>query len=135
MSEVRGVPSCADSVAYAASVPKGTNKVPSRKARIKALCSANHLRRNAKIKAPLFAKSKATTASLPALSSAKLALRGGAKRLASSSEANVTGGVVLTSSVIKERSFNTRALELEQPSTQPPRVSVLDRLSSVNHDL
>ena len=134
LSEVKGVPPSADSVVYAASTPKGTNKVPSRKARTKALCSANHLRRNAKIKVSLCAKSEATTASLPALSSAKLALGGGAKRLASSSEANVTG-VVLTSHVIKEKSFNARVLQLEQPSTRPPRVSVLDRLSLVNPDL
>ena len=69
LSEVKGVPPSADSIAYPASAPKGTNKVPSHKVRTKVLCSANHLRRNAKIKAPLYAKSEATTASLPALSS------------------------------------------------------------------
>jgi len=111
-SEVKGVPPSADNVAYAALAPKGTNKVLSRKARTKALCSANHLRRNAKIKAPLCAKSEATTASLPALSSVKLALGGRTKRLASSSEANATDGVVLTSPAIKKRSF-TRAPQFE----------------------
>ena len=73
-SEVKGVPPSDDNVAYAALTPKGTNKVPSRKARTKALYSANHLRHNAKIKAPLCAKSEDTTTSLPTLSSAKLAL-------------------------------------------------------------
>ena len=62
-------------------------------------------------------------------------LGGRAKRLASSSEANVTGGVVLTSPVIKKRSFSARVLQLGQPSTRPPRVTVLDRVSSVNSDL
>jgi len=116
LSEVRAVTSSADSVAYAASTLKNTSKVPGCKARTKVLCSANHLRRNVKIKAPLCVKSEATPASLPMLSSAKLALGDGAKRLASSSEANVTG-IVLTSPVIKERSFNARVLQLEQPST------------------
>ena len=87
-----------------------------------------------KIKALLCAKREATTALLPAFSSAKLALGGGAKRLASPSEANAIGEVILTSPVVKKRSF-TRAPQLEQPSTRPPRVSVLDRLSSVNLDL
>ena len=135
LSEVKGVSLRADSVAYTASAPKGTKKVPSREAGTKALCSANYLRRNAKIKAPLRAKSEATMASLPMLPSAKLTLRGGAKRLASSSEDNVTGGVVLTLPVIKDRSFNVKLLQLEQPSTRLPRASVLDRLSLVNPDL
>jgi len=134
LSEVKDVPSSADSVAYATSAPKGTNKVPSHKARTKALCSANYLRRNVKIKAPLCAKSEATTASLPVLFSAKLAFGGRAKCLASSGEANATSEAVVTSPVVKKRSF-TRALQVEQPSVRPPRVSVLDRLSSVNPDL
>jgi len=100
LSEVKGVSPSADSVTYATSTPKGTNKVPIRMVRTNALCSANYLRRNAKIKAPLCGKSEATTASLPALSSAKLALGGRARRLISSSEANATGEVVLTSPVV-----------------------------------
>jgi len=72
LSGVKGVSPSADSVAYVASAPKGTNKVSSREAETKALCSANYFRRNAKIKAPLRAKSEATTASLSAISSAKL---------------------------------------------------------------
>ena len=131
LSGVKGVSPRADSITYAALAPKGTNKVPSCEARTKALCNANYLHCSAKIKAPLSAKSEATTTSLPALSSAKLALGGGAKRLASSSEANVTG-VILTSPVIKKRSVNARALQLEQPSTRPPRVSVLGHLCLVN---
>ena len=79
LSGVKGVSPSADSVAYAASVPKSTNKVPSRVAGTKALCSANYLRRSAKIKAPLCAKSEATMASLHIPSGAKLALAGGAK--------------------------------------------------------
>ena len=65
------------------------------------LCSANYLRRNAKIKAPLRAKSEATTASLPTLFSAKIALGGRVKCLASSGEANATSEAVVTSSVVK----------------------------------
>ena len=135
MSEVKGVPLSIDSVAYAASVFRDASKVPNCKARTKTLYSASYLRHNAKIKAPLCAKSEATTALLPALSSAKLALGGGAKKLASLSEANTTGEVVLTSHIVKKRSFNTKALQHEQPSTRPPQVSILDRLSSINPDL
>ena len=86
------------------------------------------------MKAPLYAKREATTTLLPVLSNAKLALGGIAKRLASPSEANATYEVVLTSPLIKKKSF-TRAPQLEQPSTRLHRVSVLDRLSSVNPDL
>ena len=63
-----------------------------------------------KIKAPLCAKSNAIIVSLPILSSTKLTLGGGAKSLASPSEANTKGEVVLTSPVVKKRSFNTKAL-------------------------
>ena len=104
LSEVKGVLPSADIGAYEASAPKSTNKVPSRKARTEALYSANHLRRNVKIKAPLCAKTKAIIASLPTLSSAKLALGGEAKSLASPSEANTIGEVVLTSPVVKKSS-------------------------------
>ena len=68
MSGVKGVSLSADSIAYAASVPKGinyvalvpkgTNKVPNREAENEALCSANYLCRKAKNKAPLCAKAK-----------------------------------------------------------------------------
>ena len=95
LSEVKGVTPSADSVTYTAAAPKGTSKVPSRKAGIKALYSASYLHHNAKIKAPLCAKTKAIIASLATLSSTKLALGGGAKSLASLSEANTTGEVVL----------------------------------------
>jgi len=74
LSKVKGVPPSVDSVTYAVSAPKGTSKVPNREARTKVLYNASYLFRNAKIKAPLCAKSKATIASLPVLSSAKLAL-------------------------------------------------------------
>ena len=67
MSRVKGVSLSAD-IAYAASVPKGTNyaasvpkdtnKVPSREAEIEALCNSNSIRRKAKNKAPLCAKAK-----------------------------------------------------------------------------
>ena len=87
LSELKGVSPSADSIAYVALTPKDNNKVPSRKAGTKTLRSANYLRCNAKIKAPLCAKSEATTTSLSALSSAKLTLRGIAKCLALSSEA------------------------------------------------
>ena len=56
LSKVKDVSPSFNSVAYAASVPKDTNKVPNRKARTKPLCSASYLHRNAKIKAPLRAK-------------------------------------------------------------------------------
>ena len=55
---------------------------------------------SAKIKVQLRAKSEATKASLPMLSSAKLALAGGAKALASPIEANTTGEVVLKSPIV-----------------------------------
>ena len=87
LSEVKGASQSADSVAYTASALTDASKVPNRKARTKVLYSASYLRYNVKIEAPLCAKSKATTASLPVLFSAKLALRGRVKRLASS-EAN-----------------------------------------------
>jgi len=96
LSEVKDVPSSADSVAYAPSASKGTKKVPSHKARTKALCSANYLRRNTMIKAPLCDKSEATTASLPALFSVKLALGDRAKCLASSGEVNAISEAVVT---------------------------------------
>jgi len=83
LSGVKGVPPSADSVAYVASVSKGTNKVPSREAGTKALCSANYLRRNAKNKAPIRAKSEVTTTSLSKPSGAKFALGGRATSIAS----------------------------------------------------
>jgi len=75
LSEVKDVSPSADNVAYTASplrvltksLTKGTNKVPNYKVRTKVLCSANYIRHNVIIKAPLRAKSEATTASLPAL--------------------------------------------------------------------
>jgi len=110
LSEVKGVPPSVDSVAYAASAFRDASKVPNCKARTKTLYNASYLCHKAKIKAPLCAKSEAIVASLPALSSAKLALRSGAKSLASSSEANATSEVALTSPVVKKRSFNARVL-------------------------
>ena len=110
LSEIKKVSPSADSVAYAASVPKGTNKVPNRKARPKALYNAGYLRRNAKIKAPLCAKCEATRASLTTLSSAKLTFGGGAKSLASSSEANTISEAVLTSPVVEKRNLKDRVL-------------------------
>ena len=135
MNEVKGVPLSVDSVAYATSALRDASKVPNPKTRTKALYIVSYLRYNAKIKAPLYAKSEATLASLPVLSSAKLALGGGAKSLASSSEANAKSEVVLTSPIVKKRNFKDRVLQLEQPSIRPPQVSVLDCLSSVNPDL
>ena len=44
-------------------------------------------------------------------SGAKLALAGGAKSLASPSEANTTSEVVLKSPVVQKRSFNARVLQ------------------------
>jgi len=135
LSEVKGVPTSVYSITYTASALRDASKISSRKARTKALYSASCLRHNAKIKAPLCAKSEATVASLLALYSVNVALGGGAKSLASSSEANATSKVVLTSPVIKKRSFNARIHQFEQPSILPPRVSVLDCLNSVNPDL
>jgi len=126
LSGVKGVSLSTDSVAYVASVPKGTNKVPSREAGAKALCSTNYLCRNAKNKAPIRAKSEVTTTSLSKPSGAKLALAGGAKSLASLSEANTSGEIVLKSPVVRKRSFNARVLQPDQPSTRSPQVSVLD---------
>jgi len=71
-SEAKGLPLSTDSGAYAASAPKGISKAFSRKFRAKALSRANHLRSNIADKAP-------QCASLPSSSSAKLALRSGAK--------------------------------------------------------
>ena len=64
----------ADSVAYAASAPKGVSKSFSCELRAKALSKANCLRSSIADKAPL-------RALLPSLSSAKLALCSGAKVL------------------------------------------------------
>jgi len=135
LNEVKGVPLSVDSVAYATSALRDASKVPNPKTRTKALYIVSYLRYNAKIKAPLCAKSEAIVVSLPALSSTKLALESKAKSLTSSSEAKAIGEVVLTSPIVKKRSFNAKVLQLEQPSTRSPRVSVLDRLSSVNPDL
>ena len=117
MSEIKEVPPSVDSVAYAASSLRDASKVPSRKDTTKAPYSASYLHHNAKIKAPLCAKSEATVVSLPALSSTKIALGCGAKSLASSSEANGTSEVDLTSPVVKKRRLKVRVLQFEQPST------------------
>jgi len=135
LSEVKGVPPSLDRIAYDVSAPKGANKVFGHKASTKALYSAGYLHCNMKIKAPLCAKSKATIISLSALSSTKLAPGGEANNLASSSEANAKSEVVLTSLEVKKRNLKDRVLQLEQPSTQPLRVSILNRLSSVSPDL
>ena len=83
MSGVKAVFLRADSVAYAASIPKGTNyvapvpkgtsKVPNHEAGTEALCSSNCLRRKAKNKAPFRAKGEVNTTSLPKSSSTKFA--------------------------------------------------------------
>ena len=70
----KGLSLSADSGAYVASAPKGISKAFSRKFRAKALSKANHLRSNIADKAP-------QRASLPSLSSNKLALCSGAKGL------------------------------------------------------
>jgi len=116
LSEVKGVSPSADSIAYAASALRDASKVHSCKARTKALYSASYLRRNAKIEAPLCAKSKATIALLLALSSAKLALGGEAKSLASSSEAHAISEAISTSPMAERRILKDRVLQLEQPS-------------------
>ena len=103
MSEVRGVPSSTDSVAYTTSTLRDASKVPSHKVRTKSLYSASYLCRNMKIEAPLCAKSKATIALLSTLSSAKLALGDGAKSLASSSETHATSEVISTSSMVESK--------------------------------
>jgi len=145
MSRVKGVSLSIDSVAYAASVPKGTNyaapipkgtnKVPNREAGTEALCSANYLRRKAKNKASLRAKGEVTTTSLPRSSGAKFALGAGATSIAAPSKANTIDEVISKSLVVENMSLNARVLQLEQPSTQSPRVSVRDRVSLVNPDL
>jgi len=137
LSKVKRIPPSADSVAYAASSFRDASKVPNCKVRTKALYSGSYLRHNTntKIKPPVCAKSKATIASLPALSSAKLALGGGAKSLTSSGEANAISEVVLTSPVVEMRNLKAKILQLEQPSTRPPSISILDCLSSVSPDL
>ena len=68
-------------------------------------------------------------------SGTKLALVGGAKSLASPSEANTTSEVVLKSPVVQKRSLNATVLQPEQPSTRSSLVSIQDRLSLVNLDL
>ena len=50
LSEVKGVSPSADNVVYAASALRDASKVPNRKARTKALYSANYLRCNVKSK-------------------------------------------------------------------------------------
>jgi len=128
MSRVKGVSLSADSVAYAASipkgknytasVPKGTNKVPNREARTKALCSANYLRHKVKSKAPLRAKGEVNMTLLPKSFGAKLALGGGATSIPLPSEANTTDEVIFKSPVVKNRSLNARVLQPEQPSAR-----------------
>ena len=135
LSEVKGVSLSADGIAYAASTLKGTNKIPSREAESKALCSANYLHRNAKNKAPIHAKSEVTTTSLPKPFGAKVALAGGAKSIASPSEAYTTDEVVLKSPVLRKKSSNAKVLQPDQPSKRSLRVSVLDHLSLLNPDL
>ena len=72
MSGVKGVSLSVDSIANAAPIPKGTNKIPSCEA--DALCSADYLNHKANDKAPIRAKSKVTMTSLPKFSDAKIAL-------------------------------------------------------------
>ena len=66
---------------------------------------------------------------------AKVALAGRAKSLASPSDANTTGEMVIKSPVVRKGRFNARVLQPEQPSKRSPQVSALDRLSLVNPDL
>ena len=71
-SGAKGLSLSADSVAYAASAPKGVSKAFSCEFRAKALSKANRLRSSIADKTP-------QRAPLPSLSSAKLALCSGAK--------------------------------------------------------
>jgi len=116
-------------VANTAPVPKGTNKVLSREIGTEARCSAKYLRSKAKSKAPQRAKSKVTMTLLPKFSGAKLASCGGATRLTSLSEVNITYKVIFKSP--KNRNLKARGLQPEQPL----QVSKQDRVSLVNTDL
>jgi len=95
-----------------ATVPKGTNRVLSHKARTEALYSASYLCRKPKNKATQRAKSKVTIALLPKSFSAKLAPHDRATRLALPSEVNMTDKVIFKSP--KNRSFKARSLQPEQ---------------------
>ena len=110
MSGVKGVSLNTDSVTYAASVSKGTNKVLSHEAGTEALCSANYLCRKERNKSPLRAKGEVTTTSFPKSSGAKFALGGGAISIASPNEANTNNEVIFKSYVVKNRSLNARVL-------------------------
>ena len=55
--------------------------------------------------------------------------------LASSSEPHATSEAISTSLVFERRNLKDRVLQLEQPNTRPPRVSVLNHVSLVNPDL
>ena len=104
-----------------ATVPKGTNRVLSHKARTEALYSASYLCRKPKNKATQRAKSKVTIALLPKSFSAKLAPHGRATCLTSPSEVNITDKVISKSP--KNRSLKARGLQSEQP-----RVSLVNTL-------
>ena len=94
-------------------VLKGTNKVLSRKAGTEALNSASYVHYKAKNKAPQRAKSEVTMTSLPKSSSAKFAPCGGATRLTSLREVNITDKVISKSP--KKRSLKARGLQPDQP--------------------
>jgi len=128
-----------DDVANIAPVPRGTNKILSRKAEAlcsakyfsreagtEALCSTSYLRHKAEHKAPLRAKSEVTMTSLPKSSDAKFMPSDGATRITLPSEVNK---VIFKSP--KNRNLKAKGL-LPEPSLQ---VSKQDHESLVNTDL
>ena len=119
-SGVKGASLNTDGIANAVLVFKSTTKISSRtaealcsakyfsrKAGTEALCSARYLR--CKAEAPLCAKSEVTMTSLPKSSDAKLAPYGGATRLTSPSEIDITDKVIFKSP--KNRSLRVRGLQ------------------------
>ena len=132
MSGVKKASLCIDSIANAALVPKGTNKVLSREAGTEALCSAKYLRSKARSRSPLHVKGEVTISLLPKSSGTKFAPGGGATSITPPSEVNKTDKVIFKSP--KNRSLIV-VPQPEQQNTRSSRVSVQDRISLVDTDL
>ena len=117
-------PLCADNEANAISLPLTTlsaKTVLSRKARTRALLSANVLCCDPNIEAPLGASSEATPASLKVrvlLWGAKLTSTGRAKATASPREANSSGEAILASSTTKKPAFKAKPRVFQSKKTK-----------------
>ena len=126
MSKVKGVSLSADSVAYTSSVskgtnyatpvPKGTNKVSSREAGAKAFCSANCLRRSAKIEALSRALPPKPSSAKPASASRairkKVILKSPKQTSTRSSRVSVLDRLSAVNPDLREFLTNKRKLEL-----------------------